>query len=79
MLVIRASTMRYNYQCPEGLDPVLMRFQTTFLALVSYPLSLRERVRVRAFIRAPWGPSPPALSRWEREREAPPAMPKEVA
>ena len=25
MLVIRASTMRYNYQGPEGLDPVLRR------------------------------------------------------
>ena len=52
--------------------------QTPFLALVSCPLSLWERVRVRVFIRTPWGPSPPALSRWEREREASPAMPKEV-
>ena len=57
----------------------LVRFQMTFLALVSCPLSRWERVRVRAFIRVPWGPSPPALSRWEREREASPAMPKEVA
>ena len=56
----------------------LVRSQTPFLALVSCPLSLWERVRVRAFIRTPWGPLPPALSRWEREREASPAMPKEV-
>ena len=40
--------------------------------------SLGRGFRVRVFIRTPWGPSPPALSRWEREQEASPAMPKEV-
>jgi hypothetical protein len=50
-----------------------------FVALVSGPLSLWERVRVRALIRAPRGPSPPALSRWERGPQAPPAMPRAIA
>ena len=54
-----APNWRSNYRCAA-----LVQSQTTFLALVSCPLSLWERVRVRVFIRTPWGPSPPALSRW---------------
>ena len=53
-------------------------FHMTFLAMVSCPLSRWERVRVRVFIRAPWGPSPPALSRWEREQRRLTALPRHL-
>ena len=50
----------------------LVRFPMTFLAMVSCPLSLRERVRVRGFCPYAMGSLTPALCRWERAREAPP-------
>jgi len=45
--------------------------------MLSCPLSLRERVRVRV-PKARYDPSPPALSRGERELREPSLIPEEV-
>src|SRR5438874_2438118 len=63
-----------------SLDGLLVQKHRTFLAMLLCPLSLWERVRVRVpKVCAPaHGPSPPALSRGERELGAS-ALPKEVS